>query len=126
MDRYAVVGNPINHSKSPFIHAKFAEQTGEDLRYEAVLGSLGGFADTVHTLRDKGFKGFNVTVPFKEEAWRMCDECSAQARRAVAVNTVEMRPDGALAGHNTDGVGLVRDLVSNPGVELADKRILIV
>lgn len=125
MDRYAVIGNPIAHSKSPFIHARFAEQTGEDLQYEAVLAASDGFADTVHMLRDKGFRGLNVTVPFKEQAWHICNESSSRAQRANAVNTVEVRAEGTFVGHNTDGVGLLRDLQVNNGIELADKRILV-
>lgn len=107
-DRYAVIGNPIAHSKSPPIHAAFASQTGQDLTYEALLAPLDGFADTVAAFRAGGGCGMNVTVPFKEEAWRLADRLSERARLAGAVNTLSFGDD--VLGDNTDGAGLVRDL----------------
>lgn len=124
-DRYAVIGNPIKHSKSPRIHAAFAEQTGEDLVYDALLGPLDGFADTVAEFRAGGGRGLNVTVPFKEQAFELADELNDRARRAGAVNTLCLEPD-RIVGHNTDGIGLYRDLTANHGLDLAGKRILII
>ncbi len=122
-DRYAVVGHPIAHSKSPAIHAAFAAQTGQDMTYEALLAPLDGFADTVAQFRDSGGRGLNVTVPFKEEAWRLADRLTERARLAGAVNTLVIGADGML-GDNTDGAGLVRDLECEVG-RLADVRVLL-
>ncbi|HEY9193921.1 MAG TPA: shikimate dehydrogenase, partial [Methyloversatilis sp.] len=108
-DRYAVIGHPIAHSKSPSIHAAFAAQTGQDMSYEALLAPLDGFAATVAAFRAAGGRGLNITVPFKEEAWRLADRLSERARLAGAVNTFMIGGD-AIAGDNTDGAGLVRDL----------------
>lgn len=125
MDRYAVVGNPISHSKSPWIHARFAEQTGEALTYEALLAEPDGFADTVRTFQAAGGRGLNVTVPFKQEAYRLADAHSARAGRAKAVNTLRFEADGSRFGDNTDGVGLVRDLSLNHGASLTGSRVLV-
>jgi shikimate dehydrogenase len=124
-DRYAVIGNPVAHSKSPLIHAEFARQTGEPVEYGRVLAPLDGFAATVERFRAEGGKGANVTLPFKEEAFRLATRFSDRARRAKAVNTLRFDPDGIL-GDNTDGVGLVNDLVRNLGVTLVGARILLV
>lgn len=123
-DRYGVFGNPIGHSKSPLIHGMFAAQTGEQLSYEALLAPLDDFAGYARAFFVEG-RGGNVTVPFKEEAYRLADELSERARRAGAVNTLKKLEDGRLLGDNTDGAGLVRDLRVNAGLELADKRILL-
>jgi shikimate dehydrogenase len=125
VDRYAVVGNPIKHSKSPFIHKAFAQQTGQHMSYIALLFPLDDFAGSVARFREEGGKGFNVTVPFKQDAFALMDVCSERARLAGAVNTVTVRPDGTLAGDNTDGAGLVRDILYNAEGTLFDKRILI-
>ncbi len=125
-DRYAVVGNPIAHSKSPFIHARFAEQTGEDIHYEALLAPLDGFARTARAFFAEGGKGLNVTVPFKLEAYELVDHLGAWAERAGAVNTVALEPDGLLLGENTDGIGLERDLTANLQVRVAGRRLLVV
>jgi len=125
MDKYAVIGNPIEHSKSPQIHQYFAQQTGEDIMYEALLSPLDEFNDTVAAFRKGGGKGLNVTVPFKQEAYELADELSDYAKRAGAVNTLVMQDDGALYGANTDGIGLIRDLKVNHNVVLKDKRILL-
>jgi len=123
MDRYGVFGNPIGHSKSPLIHRLFAEQTGEQLRYEALLAPLDDFAGFAREFFCEGH-GANVTVPFKEEAYRLADTLSERARRAGAVNTLKKTAEGGLLGDNTDGAGLVRDLKSQ-GFPLRAKRILI-
>lgn len=125
MDRYAVVGNPISHSKSPLIHGMFAEQTGQRLTYERLEAPLDGFAETTRDFLQDGL-GVNVTVPFKEQAWALVDERSAAAERAGAVNTIARRADGTLYGDNTDGKGLVRDISVNAGLALAGLRILLV
>lgn len=124
-DRYAVMGNPIAHSKSPKIHALFAQQTHQQLSYEALLVPLDGFAAAVAEFRASGGKGLNVTVPFKQEAWALESQQTDRARRAGAVNTLWFRDDGSILADTTDGVGLVRDLTRNHGVELSAKRILI-
>lgn len=123
-DRYAVIGNPIAHSKSPEIHAAFAAQTGQALTYERLLAPLDGFAATVQRFIAAGGKGANVTVPFKLEAWQLADELSERARAAGAVNTLHFA-EGKIRGDNTDGVGLVADIVVNAGLVLAGKRILL-
>ncbi len=124
-DRYAVIGNPVAHSKSPFIHQAFAERTGEDLEYVRILGQPGHFDRAVTDFLASGGKGLNITVPFKEDAWRLADECSERAEAAGAVNTLILLPDGGLRGDNTDGVGLVRDLTANHGCKLAGAEILL-
>lgn len=124
MDRYGVFGNPIGHSKSPLIHRLFAAQTGEALSYEPLLAPLGDFAGFARAFFAEG-RGGNVTVPFKEEAFRLADELSERARRAGAVNTLKKLDDGRLLGDNTDGAGLVRDLTINAGLDLNDARILL-
>ena len=125
-DRYAVMGNPIAHSKSPRIHALFAEQTGQDLEYSAILVEQGGFPDAVAGFVADGGKGLNITVPFKEEAWELATSHSPRAERAGAVNTLLLDADGNHFGDNTDGTGLVRDLTHNHRCEIAGKRLLLV
>ncbi|WP_455234940.1 shikimate dehydrogenase [Thiogranum longum] len=124
-DRYAVMGNPIAHSKSPQIHRLFAEQTDQPISYEAILVAIDGFARAVSEFVKTGGKGLNITVPFKQEAWRLAGELSDRARRAGAVNTISIDDRGQLYGDNTDGVGLLRDLTVNLGIEVKDKRILM-
>lgn len=124
MDRYAVIGNPVEHSRSPDIHTAFAEQTGQTLRYERILCEEKDFAATVDRFRSDGGKGLNVTLPFKLGALEYCDEVSERARLAGAVNTISFR-DGRALGDNTDGAGLVRDLTDNLGVALAGKVIVL-
>lgn len=121
---YAVVGNPIAHSKSPFIHARFAAQTGEPVEYRHLLAPVDGFAATVRAFAAAGGRGLNVTVPFKLEAHALAKTLSARAEAAGAVNTLRFDTDG-LRGDNTDGVGLVRDIEANRGVRIADARILL-
>lgn len=123
-DRYAVVGNPVAHSRSPRIHAEFARQTGEDIAYAAILAPLDGFAATVAQFRAEGGKGLNVTVPFKQEAYTISTECSIRARSARAANTLAFIPRG-IYGDNTDGAGLVNDLKNNLRLDIRGKRILL-
>ena len=120
IDRYAVFGNPIAHSKSPQIHALFAEQTKQPLIYTAELAEVGQFDQTVKAFIDNGGKGLNVTVPFKEDAWSCATQRSDRAQRAGAVNTLVLQPDGSLFGDTTDGVGLVRDLRQNHHIQIKD------
>ena len=123
-DRYCVIGNPIGHSKSPAIHAAFALQTGQDLVYERCLAPLDGFAVTVADLIAAGCKGANVTVPFKLDAAALATTLSARAQAAGAVNTLSFT-DGAIFGDNTDGAGLVNDIVRNALFSIAGKRVLL-
>lgn len=124
-DKYAVLGNPIAHSKSPVIHHAFAAQTAQDIKYEKVLAPLDAFKSTVEALIARGFKGANVTVPFKAEAFALADKLTARAQDAGAVNTLLFTDDGII-GDNTDGVGLVRDIEHNLGVSIAGKRVLLI
>jgi len=126
MDRYGVMGNPVGHSKSPWIHARFAELTGQAMSYQAYLVPLDGFATAVQAFRDAGGKGCNVTVPFKFEAAKVPGaRLSPRATLAGACNT--LRFDGAdVLADNTDGIGLVRDITHNAGVALAGCRLLLV
>ncbi|AWI78698.1 shikimate dehydrogenase [Parazoarcus communis] len=124
MDRYAVIGHPIAHSKSPRIHAAFARQTGQQLEYEALLAPLDGFVDTVTQFREAGGRGLNVTVPFKLEAFALASRRTDRAATAGAVNTLTFDADGIL-GDNTDGAGLVRDLVANLQCPLVGRRVLL-
>jgi len=124
-DRYAVIGNPIGHSKSPLIHAEFARQTGQDLSYEALLAPLDGFAATVEHFFAEGGKGLNVTVPFKHEAWNLATKRTPRAIDAEAVNTLMVLPEGGILGDNTDGAGLVRDLQYNLRFPLKGRRVLL-
>lgn len=123
-DRYAVFGNPISHSKSPRIHALFAALTGQDMRYEALLVPLDGFAAAIQTFAAGGGRGANVTVPFKEEAFRLATQLTARARAAGAVNTLSFERD-TVRGDNTDGIGLVRDVVANLAFPIRGQRVLL-
>jgi shikimate dehydrogenase len=123
-DQYCVIGNPIAHSKSPEIHAAFAARTGQDIAYERCLAPLDGFAATVQRLVAEGYKGANVTVPFKLEAAGIATRLAERARAAGAVNTLVFG-GGEIIGDNTDGAGLVADIVRNAGVPLAGKRVLL-
>lgn len=123
-DRYAVIGNPINHTKSPLIHGLFAQATGQDMVYTAVLGTPGAFAQDVAAFRQAGGRGMNVTVPFKMDAFACATEPSERARMAGAVNALKFDGERILA-ENFDGIGLTRDVTHNLGVSLAGKRVLI-
>jgi len=125
MDSYCVFGHPIAHSKSPWIQARFAELTGQTLRYEKTWVPLDAFNATVHAFRAAGGKGCNVTLPFKTEAAALATECSPRVALAQACNTLKF--DGEhIYGENTDGLGLVTDLVSNAGFSLQGRRILLI
>jgi len=124
-DHYAVIGNPINHSKSPLIHTEFAKQTKQDLDYITREIPLDDLAAGLKQLQAEGFKGINITVPFKEQAWQIVSDKSDHATRAGAINTILFNDDGLLYGENTDGIGLCRDLVDNHQIELKNKRILL-
>ena len=123
-DRYAVFGNPVAHSQSPQIHALFAQQTGQDLRYEAILAPLDSFAPSVREFIAAGGCGANVTVPFKEEAFRLATQLTMRAKAAGAVNTLIFAED-TIVGDNTDGAGLVHDIQINTGFLIAGKRVLL-
>jgi len=123
--RFAVYGNPIKHSRSPFIHAAFGRQCGTGLEYRAVRVEENDFERAVGAFFEGGGAGLNITVPFKERAAAMATAATARARRAAAVNTLWRGDDGALHGDNTDGVGLVRDMVVNLGWNLHGTRMLI-
>jgi shikimate dehydrogenase len=125
VDRYAVFGSPINHSKSPRIHRLFAEQTGQSLSYEAQEVPAESFEAAVRAFFAAGGKGLNCTVPLKELAFRFATRKTGRAERSKAVNTLALQGDGSILGDNTDGCGLVRDLLNNHQLTLAGKRILI-
>ena len=125
-DAYAVMGNPIAHSKSPQIHRAFAQQTGQRIVYSAIQVDPGGFAQAVGNFFANGGKGLNVTVPFKREAWQLANELGEEARQAGAVNTLLLNAEGGLVGRNTDGIGLVRDLLQNHHAAINNKRVLLV
>ena len=123
-DRYAVIGNPVEHSRSPQIHTAFARQTGEDIAYGRILGDLDAFEADVRGFFAAGGRGLNVTVPFKERACDLADALSERAAAAGAVNTLIATADG-VRGDNTDGVGLVRDLGCNHLFDFAGARVLL-
>lgn len=124
IDRYLVIGNPIAHSKSPAIHAQFAEQTAQRMAYQALLAPIDGFAASVYAFRRSGGKGANVTVPFKLEAYAIATHLTARAEAAGAVNTLKFEGEQIL-GDNTDGIGLVADITRNAGATFQNKRILL-
>jgi shikimate dehydrogenase len=125
MDHYFVLGNPISHSKSPLIHARFAELSGQALDYQAWLTPLDGFAATLAQLQAQGARGCNVTVPFKFEAFQAAHTHSERAQLAQAANTLVF-DQGRLHADNTDGVGLVNDIQNNAGVLLAGRDVLLI
>jgi shikimate dehydrogenase len=124
MDRYVVIGNPVSHSMSPAIHARFAAQTGEDIEYATLLAPLEDFAGAARRFFDEGGAGANVTLPFKIDALRFAQVASPRAEAAGAANFLAMRA-GRVEADNTDGAGLVADLTANMGVELRSRRILL-
>lgn len=123
-DLYAVIGNPISHSKSPLIHTEFARQTKQSMQYDALLSPLDDFASTVKSFQEQGGKGINITVPFKLEAFDLSTQLTERAKQAQAVNTFKFDGDQWL-GDNTDGAGLVRDITFNLATCIAEKRILL-
>jgi shikimate dehydrogenase len=124
-DRYAVLGHPVEHSRSPWIHARFAEATGQAIDYGRRQCPLDGFEASLRAFIDSGARGCNVTVPFKFEAFRLADHASERARLAQAANTLRFDADGIHAD-NTDGVGLVRDIEQHAARPLAGRRVLLV
>jgi len=124
-DLYAVFGNPVRHSQSPWIHGEFARQCDQNLRYRAVLVEPTGFAVAARRFFDGGGRGLNVTVPFKRDAFAFADRLSERARIAGAVNTLTRQQDGQISGDNTDGIGLVRDMVANLGWTIHSGRVLV-
>jgi shikimate dehydrogenase len=122
-DRYAVIGHPVAHSRSPWIHARFARATGQDLEYGRIDAPPEGFAAAVEQFRRSGGKGLNVTLPYKEAAFRLCGKTSARAKAAQAVNTLVLGEE--ISGDNTDGAGLVRDIEVNQGYALRGRRALL-
>jgi shikimate dehydrogenase len=123
-DRYAVIGNPIGHTKSPLIHGLFAQQTQQDMAYEAIEGPLGGFAERVHAFIASGGKGINITAPFKLDAYAMADERSERATLAGAANALRFE-HGRIVAENFDGAGLVRDIEVNLNLPMAGRRVLM-
>lgn len=128
MDRYAVIGNPVAHSRSPEIHAAFARRTGQDIEYSRIEAPEDGFAAAVEAFRGEGGKGLNITLPFKLQALEYCreqgDDVSERAQLAGAVNTISFEGDKVI-GDNTDGAGLIRDITENLGLDLAGKLVLL-
>lgn len=124
MDTYCVMGNPVEHSRSPWIHARFAELTGQTLQYTRRLIPLDGFAQGIADFRAEGGRGCNITVPFKFEAAALATTETPRARLAQACNTLRFAAD-AIHADNTDGVGLVQDIVHNAGVPLAGRGVLL-
>ena len=124
-DLYAVIGSPIQHSKSPWSHNEFATETSESVAYQAVLGDESNFSGSVDAFREQGGQGLNVTVPFKQEAFKYADKHSERALRAGAVNTLVFQADGSVLAENTDGVGIVTDIQNNHDVAIEGKRVLI-
>jgi len=125
IDRYAVMGNPIAHSKSPLIHTEFARQTNQQLQYTTELVGIGELAQAVKQFQSRHGKGLNITVPFKQDAFALAHELSPRAQRAGAVNTLVLRGTDDYYGDTTDGVGLVNDLVNNHQISLRQKNILL-
>ena len=125
MDTYCVFGHPIEHSKSPWIHARFAQLTDQSLVYHKTKAPLDGFANSLHAFQNQGGKGCNVTLPFKTEAAALATHCSPRVLLAQACNTLKF--DGqTIYGENTDGLGLVTDLVRNAGCQLEGKSVLLI
>jgi shikimate dehydrogenase len=124
-DLYAVMGSPVAHSRSPQIHAMFAAQTGQQLRYERMNVPPETFAQQVAAFFAGGGKGLNITLPHKSSAFRLARQCSARGRAAGTINTLWLDADGQLNGDNTDGVGLVRDLTVNLGIAVTGRRLLM-
>lgn len=124
-DQYAVMGNPISHSKSPFIHGLFAEETSQILDYQALKVHPDEFRKRLSDFFQQGGKGLNITVPLKELAWQEVDLKSPLAERAGAVNTISLK-DNKLMGHNTDGIGLLRDITQNHQGSFAGNKILLI
>ena len=124
-DRYAVIGHPVSHSRSPFIHERFAKQTSQKLQYTTIDATPARFTAVVKEFFAGGGKGLNVTVPHKQAAVALAQDLTPRAARAGAVNTLSLREDGSLVGDNTDGAGLARDLLNNLGITIAGRSVLL-
>ncbi|MGB5543204.1 MAG: shikimate dehydrogenase [Gammaproteobacteria bacterium] len=125
VDRYGLVGHPVSHSRSPWIHRRFAEQTGQQIEFELIDVEPGNFEQEVTRFRRRGGRGLNVTLPYKHDAFRFSDRLSERAQLAEAVNTLAWQADGEVFGDNTDGAGLVKDLQSNLDIRLRGLRVLL-
>lgn len=125
IDRYAVMGNPVAHSKSPFIHLEFAKQTHQHIRYTKIEVPIDKFEQHVKLFHLENGKGLNITVPFKQQAFELVTDCSDRARVAKAVNTIKFLENGQLYGDNTDGIGFIRDLSAHHHFSLQDRTILL-
>ena len=125
MDKYAVFGNPIAQSKSPFIHSAFAKASGEAIEYTSQLVAVDAFESAAADFFRQGGRGLNITAPFKGDAYAYATQLTPRARRAGAVNTLALQEDGSILGDTTDGVGLVKDIVDNLGWTIENKSILI-
>lgn len=125
VDHYTLFGNPVSHSRSPFIHTEFARQTGEKIIYSATPVALDGLAEALDHFQAQGGKGVNITTPFKQIAFSLVNSMSERAKQAGAINTIQFYANGQRFGDNTDGIGLVKDLTMQQKIRLTDKRILI-
>lgn len=125
-ERYAVIGFPVHHSRSPFIHERFAKQTGQLMSYGRIESPSGSFEADARTFFEQGGRGLNVTLPHKQPAAVLSDDLTPRAQTAGAVNTLIVQPNGRLLGDNTDGPGLARDLLNNLGVTIAGRRVLLI
>ena len=127
---FAVMGNPVNHSKSPIIHSQFAQQCSVKLEYGRIQVDIGGFEQAVSHFQAHDGAGLNITVPFKVEAWQLCQKpghrLSERARIAQSVNTLKFESDGSIFGDNTDGIGMVRDIQKNIGLSIEGKTVLVI
>lgn len=124
VDKYAVLGNPVEHSQSPTIHLQFAKQTQQHIDYEKICVPQDDFTNTVKRLVADGYRGFNITLPFKQQAYQLVDQLTQRAKHAKAVNTIKVLDDKTLLGDNTDGVGLITDLQQHH-ITLNQKNVLL-
>src|SRR3990167_316089 len=125
LPQYALMGNPVSHSRSPFIHQYFAKQNKITIEYEAILVPIYGFHEALSIFQKQGGKGLNITLPFKQQAFILMDQLGQAAQQAGAVNTIMFRPDGSRYGENTDGIGFVRDFTENHQGKIAGQKILL-
>ncbi len=125
-DQYAVIGNPVSHSKSPHIHSLFARQCKQDLQYTAIEAPIGGFVETVKSFVIHNGRGLNITVPFKQQAWELVTTHSERAKRAQAVNTIIVNSDHSLSGDNTDGLGMLADIQINHSISIKGLSVLVI